>query len=99
MSTMTVAVAGYGWWGKQLVKSASLVQQAEGRPWSSIRSRRPISRDGAKQFGFKVESDFDKVLADKGDRRRRSWPRPTPSTCSQTLAAFKAGKACSAKSR
>lgn len=90
MKPMTVAVAGYGWWGKQLVKSASLTPKlkvavvVDPKPPADI-------HDGARQFGFRLESDFDKILADKSIDGV-ILASPNAFHLPQTLAAFEAGK-------
>ncbi len=90
MPAMNVAVAGYGWWGKQLVKSASMTDKLD---VSVVVDPKPPAdiAEGAKQYGFRVESDFDAVLADTSIDGV-ILASPNAYHLPQTLAAFAAGK-------
>jgi len=64
MSKMNVAVAGYGWWGKQIVKSLATTDRL--KVVTVIDPMPPADAPAlAEQYGFKVVKDYDAALADK----------------------------------
>jgi len=91
MSQMNVAVAGLGWWGKQIVKSLASNDRFK---LVSVFDPMPPSDAGAlaEQHKFKLEKDYDAVLNDKAVE---GVILTTPNAFheDQTITAFKAGKA------
>ncbi len=89
--TMNVAVAGFGWWGKQIVKSLAKTDRI--KVATVVDPMPPADApELAKEYGFKLESKFDTVLADKGIE---GLILTTPNAFheAQTIAGFAAGKA------